>query len=131
MHSLGTLLDKALAGSGLNADEFGFYNVIIDNQPLTPTRISELAGMPPTTVSSYLSRLVARGHVAKTRNPADGRSFLIELTRAGFEVQYEAWKRFTPAQDAVIAHLRPSEARVTSTLKQLTEAVRAATPSGS
>jgi DNA-binding MarR family transcriptional regulator len=128
MHSVGALLDKALAPSGLNADEFGFFSVLIDNQPVTPKKISELVGMPPTTVSSYLNRLIARGHISKTRNPADGRSFLIELTPEGFKVQYEAWKRFVPAQDAVIDQLQPPTQEVFDALKALFEAVRAATP---
>jgi hypothetical protein len=46
----------------------------------------------------------------------------------GFEVQYGAWKRFVPAQDAVIELLKPPEAKVSAALKQLTEAVQAATP---
>jgi DNA-binding MarR family transcriptional regulator len=128
MHGVGALLDKALAGSGLNADEFGFFSVLVDNQPITPKRISELVGMPATTVSSYLNRLIASGHISKTRNPADGRSFLVELTPKGFAVQYEAWKRFVPAQDAVIDNLQPPTQEILDALKQLIEAVRAATP---
>lgn len=130
MHSVGGLLDKALAGTGMSPDEFGFYSVIVDNQPITPKRISELVGMPPTTVSSFLSRLIAIGHISKKRNPADGRSFLIELTAEGLEALREAAKRFAPAQDAVIDQLKLPVEQVTDTLRQLTEAVQAATPSG-
>lgn len=129
MHSVGTLLDKVLEGSGMKAGEFGFYSVVIDNQPVTPTRISELVGMPPTTVSSFLSRMIERGHASKRKNPDDGRSFLIELTPLGYETQYGAWRRFLPAQDAVIDNLEVPVDDVSQALQLLTEAVRAATPS--
>jgi DNA-binding MarR family transcriptional regulator len=101
---------------------------VIGNQPVTPKRISELVGMPPTTVSSFLTRLVARGHISKTTNPADGRSFLIELTPTGLKCHNEAWIRFVPAQDAVIDRLELPVGQVTDTLQRLNEAVRAATP---
>jgi DNA-binding MarR family transcriptional regulator len=129
MHSVGELLVEALADAPLNADEFGFYSAVFDNQPVTPNTIAELAGLPPTTVSSYLNRLVARGHISKRRNPADGRSFLIELTPLGTHVLHETWLRFEPAQDTVIRCMTEPPEQVIETLKRLTEAVQAATRS--
>ena len=130
MHSVGELLDTALAGASLNSDEFGFYSAVFDHQPVTPNTIAELAGMPATTVSSYLSRLVARGDISKTRNPSDGRSFLIELTPKGIKALHETWLRFEPAQDDVIRNLALPVEQVIETMKRLTEAVQAATRSG-
>ncbi|MGD0273247.1 MAG: MarR family winged helix-turn-helix transcriptional regulator [Gaiellaceae bacterium] len=125
-HSVTELLDKALNGSGLNADEFGFYSALYDGQPITPNEISEHLGMPATTVSSYLSRLSARGHISRSKNPSDGRSALIELTPEGLEVLHEAWKCFAPAQAAVESALALPVEQVIGTLKQLTEAVQTA-----
>jgi DNA-binding MarR family transcriptional regulator len=102
---------------------------VFDHQPVTPNTIAELAGMPATTVSSYLNRLVARGDISKTRNPADGRSFLIELTPKGTSALHETWLRFEPAQDDVIANLALPPEQVIETMKRLTEAVQAATGS--
>jgi DNA-binding MarR family transcriptional regulator len=118
-HSVGELLDKALAGSGLNADEFGFYSALYDGQPITPNEISEHLGMPATTVSSYLIRLSARGHISRSKNPADGRSALIELTAEGYEVLHDAYLRFAPAQAAVESALALPPAQVIGALKQL------------
>jgi len=130
MHSVGELLDRALTGASLNSDEFGFYSAVFDHQPVTPNTLAELAGMPATTVSSYLNRLVARGDISKSRNPADGRSFLIELTLKGTNALHETWLRFEPAQDAVITNLALPVEQVIETMKRLTEAVQAATGSG-
>lgn len=126
-HAVGGLLDRALQGSGLNADEFGFYSAVYENRPVTPAKIAEKVGMPATTVSSFLKRLIARGHISKVKNPSDGRSFLVELTPAGMAVFEEAGSRFWPAQQAVMAELGPVTERVYETLSRLTEAVIAAT----
>ena len=129
MHSVGELLDEALEGAPLQADEFGFYSAVFDHQPVTPNVIAGLASLPATTVSSYLNRLVARGHISKTRNPADGRSFLVELTPEGRSALHETWLRFEPAQNAVIENLAQPLEQVIDTLKRLTESVQAATRS--
>jgi DNA-binding MarR family transcriptional regulator len=126
-HSVAELLDEALNGSGLNPDEFGFYSALHDGQPITPNEISEHLGMPATTVSSYLGRLSARGHISRSRNPSDGRSALIELTPEGLGVLHEALKRFRPAQAAVESALALPVEQVIGTLKQLAEAVQTAT----
>lgn len=127
-HSVGSLMEKTLAGASLNSEDFGFYSAIFENQPVTPADIAEVAGMPPTTVSSYLNRVLERGHIVKARNPADGRSFLVELTPPGIDALHDTWLRFLPAQDAVIENLALPEEQVIEALRELTRATQAATP---
>jgi DNA-binding MarR family transcriptional regulator len=126
-HSVGGLLDQAFRDAPLNPDEYGFYSAVHENQPATPATLAAVAGMPTTTVSSYLSRLIDRGHISKTRNPSDGRSFLVELTPSGMKALEENSLRFVPAQDAVIETLSLPVERVMGTLEKLTEAVKTAT----
>jgi DNA-binding MarR family transcriptional regulator len=121
------LLDKALDDSGLNADEFGFYSALYDEQPITPNEISEHLGMPATTVSSYLNRLTVRGHISRSKNPSDGRSALIELAPEGLEVLHQALTRFLPAQAAVESALALPVKHMIGTLKRLNDAVQTAT----
>ena len=75
-----------------------------------------------------LNRPNASGNIAKTKSPADGRSFLVELTPLGIEVQHGAWKRFLQAQDAVVEQLDLPADDVSAALRRLTEGVRATTP---
>jgi DNA-binding MarR family transcriptional regulator len=128
-HSVGALLEQAFRNGPLNPDEFGFYSAVHDYQPATPAILAAIAGMPTTTVSSYLSRLIERGHISKTRNPSDGRSFLVELTPAGMKALEETSLRFVPAEDAVFEALSLPVERVMGTLETLTDAVKAATAS--
>jgi DNA-binding MarR family transcriptional regulator len=120
------LIGKALADAPLNGDDFGFYSAVYDGQPITPNEIAEALGMPATTVSSYLNRLSDRGHISRRKNPADGRSTLIELTAPGTDALEETWKRFEPAQKAVEAALALPVAEVIGVLRELNVAVRTA-----
>jgi DNA-binding MarR family transcriptional regulator len=56
---------------------------------------------PPTTVSSYVKRYEARGHVEREPNPADGRSYRIKLTPAGRRAHRSAAKLFIPMRTRV------------------------------
>src|SRR6059058_3308267 len=76
-------LDEALAGVGLSGDDFALYHLVAVNGRLTPTAISQWTGMRPSTVTSYVRRMTERGHVRKLPSADDGRSYFVELTRAG------------------------------------------------
>ena len=129
-HNVGAYLDQTLAESGLSADDFAFYSVIYAKhemgEDVTPNAISEIAGLPATTVSSYLSRLIARGHIIKTRNPVDGRSALITLTPAGVKAFLAAAEKFAPAEAAVVTGLPAPADQAFAMLAQLSAAVQAA-----
>jgi DNA-binding MarR family transcriptional regulator len=79
----GELLGRELRGTGLSPDHFAVLSVIGTIGPITPTDLSRLLGMPPTTVSSWVRRLGARKQVTRRVNPDDGRSALLEITPAG------------------------------------------------
>jgi DNA-binding MarR family transcriptional regulator len=70
-----------------------------------------------------VGREEARGHVAREKNPDDGRSYLIRLTPAGRKAHRAAGIRFLPALDAVVASLGSREATVKRILENLKRAV--------
>jgi DNA-binding MarR family transcriptional regulator len=77
------LLSQAMARLNLNSNDFAVASAIRAYQPITPTRLAALLGMPPTTLSSYLRRLEGRRQIKRRPNPEDGRSSLLELTKIG------------------------------------------------
>jgi DNA-binding MarR family transcriptional regulator len=77
------LLGRAMAGQELNPNDFAVQSAVRAFQPITPTRLAALLGMPPTTLSSYLRRLEARRQIRRQPNPEDGRSTLLKVTKAG------------------------------------------------
>jgi DNA-binding MarR family transcriptional regulator len=117
------LLDQALAPSGLTADEYGAYSVLVREGPLTPSELAGWMSAPPTTVSSYLRRFEARGHVIRQPHPDDGRSYRVALTTAGRRTHRLARARFQPALAAVVAALGDEEPRVQASLLDLRAAI--------
>ena len=113
------LLDAALAPLGLDGDEFAIYSVLTAARTVTPTELSRWMAAPPTTVSSYVKRLEARGHVEREPNPADRRSYLIKLTTEGRRTHRRAVKLFAPLRARVVADLGDQEPQVREALTTL------------
>lgn len=95
------LIDSVLAPAGLDGDEFAIYSVLTAAASITPTELARWMAAPPTTVSSYVKRFEARGHVEREPNPADGRSYRIKLTPAGRRAHRAAARLFTPMRTRV------------------------------
>lgn len=119
-------LDHALQPSGLTADEFGIYSVLHSPAPITPSELARWMCAPLTTVSSYVKRLEARGHVTRQRNPDDGRSYVLQLTDEGRRAHQAAGACFLPVLDRVVAELGAEEPGVRRTLATLHRSLDAA-----
>lgn len=126
------LLDAALAPAGLDGDEFAIYSVLTASRPITPTELARWMAAPATTVSSYVKRLEARGHVRREPNPSDRRSYRLKLTPEGHRTHRAAVKLFSPLSARVAAGLGEQEERVRDalvTLRTVLDEIRNA-PSG-
>ena len=101
----------------LDRGEFAAYSLVNAEGQITPTRISSLLGIPPTTVSYLVRQMTARGHVRRLPNPDDGRSALVELTPAGRRVTQQATR--DSRHRGVSEHLSIPEANVLSSLEAM------------
>jgi len=79
----GAAVERELEGVGLPTALFGLLSQIRRHAPVAPTRISAITGTPLTTLRDNIQRLVDRGLVERTPNPADGRSYLLAPTDRG------------------------------------------------
>lgn len=122
----GSLLADGLAPTGLTPNEFGFLSLIGAGGPLTPTDAAKRAGMPATTMSDYVRRYIDKGYITKAPNPADARSYLIELTAKG----RAAWEAGAPGLAEALrkleAELGDDLPEVKAALERLETAMRAA-----
>ena len=109
------LLDRELAPSGITADDFAIYSVLTVAPSMTPSELAAWMAAPASSVTSYIKRFEARGHVERVPNPKDRRSYSIALTPAGHTVHQQAGALFNPAL-----------ARVTEILGKRTRPVQAA-----
>jgi DNA-binding MarR family transcriptional regulator len=107
MHLASGLLDDALAGTDLGADDFGLYTLLRGFGPATPSQIARWTGMRATTVSAGLKRMASRGHSVQHVNPDDGRSYLVALSAAGRKAHARAAGPFLEVMDHLHAVLGP------------------------
>lgn len=98
-------MDAALEPVAMNAGEYALYSLLEVMAPITPTRLSELSGIPSQTMSRMLGDLDAKGHLHRAPNPADARSTLVSLNRRGLENRAKASPHFKEAMNRVEAAL--------------------------
>jgi len=99
------LLDTVLAPAGVTGDEFAIYSVLRASPGITPGELSRWMAAPATSVSSYVKRLQARGHLERQPHPSDRRSYRIRLTAAGERAYQAGSALFGPVRDRVIRTL--------------------------
>jgi DNA-binding MarR family transcriptional regulator len=113
------LVDTALAPTGLDGDEFAIYSILHATPSITPTELARWIAAPATTVSSYVKRFEARGHLRREPNPADRRSYRIRLTAAGKRAYRSAAVSFLPLRTRVAEALGDREQGVHEALLML------------
>ena len=119
------VLDAAMTASGLTADEFAIYSVLIGTDGMTPSELARWMTAPLTSMSSYVKRFESRGHISRVVNPDDGRSYRIQLTPAGRAAHRAAGKLFQPVLDQVERSLDLPTPTVRDALHSLHRALRA------
>lgn len=120
-----SLLGAAMAGCGLRADEYAVYSALFEFEPLSPTEIAQVVGMPPTTMSHYVREMRERGHLREEPNPRDGRSRMLRLSDAGRAAHRTANRAFEEAYTRFVAQLG-DPAAVKHTLGEIEAAAGAA-----
>lgn len=106
------LLGRAMADSPIRPDEYAVYSLLQSEGPQSPTAMARRLGMPVTTLLEYTTGMANRGHVVRSPNPADGRSYLLALTASGFTTQKAAAALFDKAMYPLLEELdSPSAVR--------------------
>ncbi len=127
------LMDTVLRPAGVTGDEFALYSVLAASPGITPSELSRWMAAPATSVSSYVKRLEARGHLVRKPHPSDRRSYRIHLTAAGRRTHQAAAALFGPVRARVIDALASEDGRVEDSLlllREVVDALRAAPTAG-
>jgi DNA-binding MarR family transcriptional regulator len=119
------LLGRAMAGLTVQPNDFAVLSAIRAFQPITPSRLAALLGMPPTTLSSYLRRLEGRRWVRRRPNPDDGRSSLLEVTKTGDRHAVSAFPALQGSVARVHERLDYAPRELDLALDRLEDAMRA------
>jgi DNA-binding MarR family transcriptional regulator len=122
---IGALVDLAIADTGLPADDYALYSLLVDEGPATPTELAARTGIAPSTIGFRTRRMVATGHLERLPNPTDGRSYLLALTREGTAAHARARPLFRAARRAVELRLGRSPTEVNAGVRDLIDALDA------
>lgn len=120
---LGTYLDRALEGTGVRPAEYAVYSLMLEAGPRTPSELAAMLGMRPSTLSTYVGAMLARGDAKRIPNPADGRSVRLVLTDRGRGVVRLVNPPFSRALIALEANLDRPVAEVRAILLEIVDAI--------
>jgi DNA-binding MarR family transcriptional regulator len=118
----GAVLERSLE-QDLAAREFALYSTLNGLERATTTQVSNVLGLPLTTASDQLNRLVSRGHATREVNVYDRRSYVFALTDEGRRVTRAHFESFGAMARRIRRRLPMPEARIREGLAALEHAL--------
>ncbi len=119
------LVTRELKAAGVWTPHYALLSMICIREPITPTALAEEMGIAPTTLSDRLQELIVLGHIRRTKNPGDGRSYLIRSTANGRRTVERAAPVTMHALDQVARRLGRRKSSVESAIDELKRALDA------
>ena len=120
------LLDEHQVNARMAGGSYAVYSVIAAEEPVTPTRLAGILGMPPTSLSYQIRQMHERGHLRRVPNPQDGRSVLLKLTPKGRRIVQQAQAGFARAIASFRAELDVDEPELLRHLEAMSAALERA-----
>jgi DNA-binding MarR family transcriptional regulator len=120
------LVTRELKAAGVWTPFYALLSMICIREPITPTALAQAMGLAPTTLSDRLAELFELGHIRRTRNPRDGRSYLISSTAEGRRAVDRAAPVTWQAQREVVSHLSRRLPAIEAAIADLSRALDAA-----
>jgi DNA-binding MarR family transcriptional regulator len=117
------LVQSAVAGTGISPNEYAVLSAIGVLRAVSPTELASVLRVPPTSISRHVARLVDAGLAVRSPNPADRRSYLLELSDDGRAVARTVAPRFRAVLERLAEHSDLVE--IEQALVRLEEASRA------
>jgi DNA-binding MarR family transcriptional regulator len=120
----GAVVERHVRDAGLPTYLLGLLFQIRERAPVAPSQISVATGTPMTTLRDNIQRLVDRKLVRRKPNPADGRSYLLELTPRGEVLARAAGEALHAAYLALEERLPRPLDEYQAVLDEITEATQ-------
>ena len=104
-----TLATEALEPFALTPRGWGVLSTLVESGPLSQSRLGQATATDRTVMVYLLDELERRRLVRRVRNPDDRRSFLVELTPTGRDLQGRAAAVLAERSATLLAPLTASE----------------------
>jgi DNA-binding MarR family transcriptional regulator len=95
----------AIAPIAIEPKHFGALSVLDDLGPSPQQRIAEQLGISGTMIVQIVDDLEAKGLVERRRNPADRRSYALEMTAAGRAALKRARRAIAKVEEEIVTRL--------------------------
>ncbi|MFE2044701.1 MarR family winged helix-turn-helix transcriptional regulator [Streptomyces sp. NPDC059477] len=116
-------LVEAVGQHGLRLPHFATLTALADFGPLPQHVLADRLGFQRSHLGGYLDAIEERGLVRRTRDPADRRRQLVELTGEGETLQRRLWRVAERSQDSFLRGLTEAEREtLTKLLRRLLDA---------
>jgi MarR family transcriptional regulator, 2-MHQ and catechol-resistance regulon repressor len=99
----------SVAGLGLGFSDFAVLEALLHKGPQPVNKIGKKVLLTSGSITAAIDRLEARNLVARTSDPADGRSRIVRLTSSGKSLIESAFRRHARDMEETLAVLRPAE----------------------
>jgi DNA-binding MarR family transcriptional regulator len=122
-------LSAGLREAGMVSGDYALVSLLTVEGQLTPAMLARLVGVALSTLGPRLNSLTDRGWVERRANPANRRSWLLQLTPAGWaayhaavpyaKVAFDRLDRALPERQADLVSLRQQIQILSTTLRSL------------
>jgi len=94
---------------GINRTDLRCLNIVDNQGPMTAGRLAELSGLTTAAVTAVLDRLEKAGYARRTRDHADRRQVIVELTPLLAERAGNIWGPIGEEAHATLARMSVDE----------------------
>jgi DNA-binding MarR family transcriptional regulator len=124
-HELDSLSKRMASSFGVTGPQRLVVRIVGRHPEITPGALARVLRVHPSTLTGVLHRLVARGVVARHRDPADGRRALFSLTAAGRAIDALRAGTVEAAISRALRRFPPARlAAATAALEDMSKALR-------
>jgi len=120
----GRLIERIVEGSDVTPAEYAVTSWLNVVGTSTPGEISRELGITPTTLSAMIERLVQKKEIRRSRNPQDGRSYILEPTAKGKATNARNGRRFLKTLEALVENLEAEPEELLESMRRLEAGLR-------
>ena len=120
------LVERAAAAEGLSAAELDVLSVLLERGPATVSEVLGAGDYKPSTLTSILDRLAARGWISREVRADDRRSFVVALTGEGRRAARALQTRLAPLERGIARRIPKADVEAVLGLPARLDALRRA-----
>ena len=100
---------KSITDTGLNVSDFSILEALLHKGPMPINTVGEKVLLTSGSMTAAANRLESKGLVERVRDPKDGRSFYLHLTKTGLKLIRNAYQKHSENLEKTFACLNENE----------------------